>query len=210
MPLPFEARVGFYGKLPARGDFVCENLRRDFVDNWDAWWRRGLWALQNERQEEWRGAWLEAPVWYFVLPQGLCGKNGVVGLWMPSVDSGGRYFPLTFAATADVDWAPHLAAMMPFLEQAELLGLDALELDLPPGEVQARVLAAFAADGADAAAPAVTPGEAAWWTKGGPRVPARLEMGKTLPEGEQFAALISEHWGAPPPPPVDEIQAELS
>ena len=209
MPMQFETRVGFYGKLPARGDFVCENLRRDFVDNWDSWWRHGLWALQNERQDEWRAAWLEAPIWHFVLPPGLCGKSGVVGLWMPSVDSGGRYFPLTIAATADVDWVPHLAAMMPFLERAEQLGLDALDLDLSPSDVQARVLAAFAVEESDSAPPDVAPGEAAWWTKGGPRVPARLEKGKALPEGEQFAALISESWGAQTSSPADAIQAEL-
>lgn len=208
MPMPFEARVGFYGKLPARGDFVRENLRRDFVDNWDAWWQRGLAALQDERQQEWQEAWLEAPVWRFVLPPGLCGKSGVLGLWMPSVDRGGRYFPLTIAATAEVDWAPHLAAMMPFLDEAEQLGLDALELDLPPAEVQARILAAFATEMAGGAAPSLAPGDAAWWTEGGPRVVARLETGKVLPEGERFAALIDDRWGPQPPASVDAIQAE--
>lgn len=209
MPMPFETRVGFYGKLPARGDFVCENLRRDFVDSWDAWWQRGFRALQSERPEEWRAAWLEAPVWHFVLPPGVCGKSGVVGLWMPSVDSGGRYFPFTIAATADVDWVPFLPSVMPFLKQSEQLGLEALDLDLPPAEVQVRVLSAFATEGSGSAPPPeLCPGEAAWWTQGGPRVAARLDKGNALPEGEQFAALISESWGAQRPSPVDAIQAE--
>ena len=30
-------RRGFYGKLPARGDFVRAALPRDFTDRWDAW-----------------------------------------------------------------------------------------------------------------------------------------------------------------------------
>ena len=29
--------AGFYGKLPARGDFVRAGLPRDFIDPWDAW-----------------------------------------------------------------------------------------------------------------------------------------------------------------------------
>ena len=33
---------GFFGKLPARGDFVRAGLPRDFVDPWDAWLQRVL------------------------------------------------------------------------------------------------------------------------------------------------------------------------
>ena len=40
--LPPDASAGLFGKLPARGDFVRENLPRDFTDAWDAWWQRGL------------------------------------------------------------------------------------------------------------------------------------------------------------------------
>ncbi len=29
--------VGFFGKLPARGDFVRQGLPRSFTDTWDAW-----------------------------------------------------------------------------------------------------------------------------------------------------------------------------
>ena len=43
-------------------------------------------------------AYLEAPVWRFALPPGMCGERAVLGLMLPSVDKAGRYFPLTFAA----------------------------------------------------------------------------------------------------------------
>ena len=88
--LPPQARAGFFGKLPARGDFVRENLPRDFTDAWDGWWQRGMADTQARFGEDWREAWLEAPVWRFVLPPGLCGAAGVLGLWMPSVDRAGR------------------------------------------------------------------------------------------------------------------------
>ena len=118
-PLPPQARAGLFGKLPARGDFIREDLPRDFVDAWDGWWQRGLADTQRMAREDWRAAWLEAPVWRFVLPPGLCGRHGVLGLWMPSVDKAGRFFPLTIAATADADWAPLVGAMGAFLAAAE-------------------------------------------------------------------------------------------
>jgi len=201
--LPSDASVGLFGKLPARGDFVRENLPRDFTDLWDAWWQRGLAETQRRSQEEWRAAWLEAPVWRFLLPPGLCGRNGVVGLWMPSVDKAGRYSPLTIAAVASGDWASHAGAMTSFLASAEQAGRDALEHDLPPAELLQRVQDAFVAADAPVRGPDCLPGQVVWWTEGGPRVAPRRETGNSLPEGDRFAALIDDEWGvAHPTPPL--------
>jgi len=201
-PLPPDARVGLFGKLPARGDFVRENLPRDFADAWDAWWQRGLAETQQRSQDEWREAWLEAPVWRFVLPPGLCGATGVLGLWMPSVDRAGRYFPLTIAATAAADWAPDVGPLTHFLEHAEEAGRDALEQDLSPADLLDRLQGAFLEGDVPDAAPELTAGQASWWTDGGPRVAARLETGAALPEGSGFATLIDDSWGQPQPETV--------
>src|SRR5215475_13109598 len=152
-PLPPDARVGVFGKLPARGDFVRENLPRDFADAWDAWWQRGLAETQQRPVDEWREAWLEAPVWRFVLPPGLCGANGVLGLWMPSVDKAGRYFPLTIAATAAADWAPDAGPLIHALTAWEQAGRDTLEYDLAPIELLQRIQSAFEAS--DSAGPSM-------------------------------------------------------
>ncbi|MFO1159167.1 MAG: type VI secretion system-associated protein TagF [Reyranellaceae bacterium] len=192
--LPPQARAGLFGKLPARGDFVRENLPRDFTDAWDAWWQRGLADTQHRPIEEWREAWLEAPVWRFVLPPGLCGAAGVLGLWMPSVDKAGRYSPLTIAATAPVDWAPLVAAMTRFLDDAEEAGRDALSDDLSPAELLERIQGGFSASEATDPSPTLAEGQAAWWTEGAPHVGERLAMGAALPEGRDFAALIDERW----------------
>ena len=200
--LPLDARVGFYGKLPSRGDFVREGLPRDFVEAWDAWWQRGLVATQQRPQEEWRDAWLEAPVWRFVLAPGLCGASGVLGLWMPSVDKAGRYFPLTIAATAPGDWTPLVASLTAFLDGAEEAGRDALELDLTPADLLERLQRAFAVGEEPAQSPAPAAGGATWWTEGGPRVAARLEAGAELPEGLRFAGLIDDGWRETEPPSV--------
>ncbi len=200
--LPSDARAGLFGKLPARGDFVRENLPRDFTDSWDAWWQRGLGETQRRPRDEWIAAWLEAPVWRFVLPPGLCGRNGVLGIWLPSVDKAGRYSPLTIAATAPRDWAPSVGAMMSFLAAAEEASRDALEHDLAPTELLQRIQHDLIAADAPAPAPDLAPGRAAWWTGGSPRVAPRLETGTALPVGSRFAALIDDGW-APADPPAE-------
>lgn len=192
--LPTDARAGLYGKLPARGDFVRENLPRDFTDAWDEWFQRGIAASRERFAESWVEAWLEAPVWRFLLPPGLCGRAGVLGVWMPSVDKAGRYFPLTLAATASEDWAPHLAVMAPFLDAAEQAGRDALEFDLSPADLACRLRDALVPADTGMALPAIPEGEAGWWTEGGPRVAPFLGHGPTLPEGADFAALIDDGW----------------
>jgi type VI secretion system protein ImpM len=193
--LPPDAYAGLFGKLPARGDFVRENLPRDFTDAWDAWWERGLAGTRQRPREEWQASWLESPVWRFVLPPGLCGRNGVLGLWLPRVDRVGRYSPLTISAIASADWAPHVGKMLSFLAAAEQAGRDALEHDLPPAELLDRVRRGFFADDTPASAPEFASGRAAWWTEGGPRVAPRRETGDALPEGRCFAALIDDDWG---------------
>jgi type VI secretion system protein ImpM len=197
--LPADARVGLFGKLPSRGDFLREGLPRDFVDGWDAWWQRGLALTQQRPQEEWRDAWLEAPVWRFALPPGLCGVHGVLGLWMPSVDKAGRYFPLTLAATAAADWAPLVPSLTPFLDEAEEAGRDALELDVAPGDLLDRLQRAFVTAESTATSPLPAEGQATWWTDGGPRVAARLETGSELPGDSRFAALIDDGWSETKP-----------
>lgn len=194
--LPPDAIAGLFGKLPARGDFVRENLPRDFTDSWDGWWQRGLADTQARWRDEWDAAWLEAPVWRFLLPPGLCGKSGMLGLWLPSVDKVGRYSPLTIAAAAPCDWLPHVGEMTSFLVAAEEAGRDALEHDLTPAALLERIQAAFVAAEGPALESGFVPGRVAWWTEGGPRVAARLETGTALPEGSAFATLIDDDWGA--------------
>lgn len=195
-PLPKDINAGLFGKLPARGDFVRENLPRDFTDAWDGWWQRGLADTQRMAGDAWRDAWLEAPVWRFILPPGLCGRRGVIGLWMPSVDKAGRFFPLTIAATAATDWAEHAMEMAPFLDIAENAGRDALEFDLAPGTLLERITAALSAtEPAQDPPPDCIPGQCTWWTQGGPRVVPRADAGMALPEGSGFATMISDSWG---------------
>ncbi|HJQ56724.1 MAG TPA: type VI secretion system-associated protein TagF [Vineibacter sp.] len=97
---PAGARVGFFGKLPGRGDFVRRDLPNAFVDTWDAWVQQGMEASRATLGDAWLDSWLCAPIWRFAIPNGICGPDGWAGVMMPSVDRAGRYFPLTLVAPA--------------------------------------------------------------------------------------------------------------
>jgi type VI secretion system protein ImpM len=187
--------AGFYGKLPARGDFVRAGLPRDFVDAWDRWWQSMIPASRGILGEAWVPAWLEAPIWRFALSAGLCGPGSVIGVWMPSVDRAGRYFPLTIAAVAGPDgWADLSGAPLDFLEAAEQAGLDALEQDLTPDAMAERIGAARAALVAPAASFGGRAPASHWWTEGGPRVAARTMTMAGLPDRTAFLGMLDDGW----------------
>jgi type VI secretion system protein ImpM len=174
--------VGFYGKLPARGDFVRAGLPRDFIDPWDAWLQSVLAGSRALMGEAWLPAFLEAPVWRFSLPAGMCGPRAALGLVLPSVDQAGRYFPLAFAVlnAHRID----AAASGPWLDACEAAGLAALEQDIAPEEVAAMLPAP------DLVVDATGVTDAEWWTAGSARVqPTRMEL-RTMPDSATYAAML--------------------
>jgi type VI secretion system protein ImpM len=126
-----EVRLGFYGKLPARGDFVTRRLPRGFVEPWDAWLQSGLASASDQLRENWPALYLEAPLWRFLVGAGVCGNEAVAGVVMPSVDSVGRYFPLTLAAPMANCLAPTRTVVdgAAWYERVEELALSALADD---------------------------------------------------------------------------------
>jgi type VI secretion system protein ImpM len=86
----------WFGKLPGMGDFAQRRLAPEFLEPWDGWLQRGLQQLRSE-QTDWLAHYLDAPLWYFALGQGVVGAKPWLGVVMPSVDAVGRYFPLTLA-----------------------------------------------------------------------------------------------------------------
>jgi type VI secretion system protein ImpM len=173
--------TGFFGKLPCRGDFLRQGLPHSFLTPWDRWVSGTVAASRDRLGEAWLPAWLEAPVWRFVLPAGQCGPDGVLGVWMPSVDSAGRYFPLTIAAIFRGRDAARVEA---WLDAAEDSGRTALETDTDPAQLAAR-LATLPAPAGETA-----PSQATWWTDGAPQVAAvSLDM-EALPTASQFTAML--------------------
>lgn len=92
-----ESAPGWFGKLPALGDFVTRRLPQSFVRPWDTWITNGVEAVQRDRGDAGREALLTFPIWRFVVPPDVLDANAWFGLLAPSVDRVGRCFPLTVA-----------------------------------------------------------------------------------------------------------------
>ena len=89
---------GFFGKLPARGDFVGRRLDQAFRTAFDDWLQKSIATSKRQLGAAWLPAYLNAPIWRFVLGPNLCGSTPSLGVMMPSVDRVGRYFPLVVGA----------------------------------------------------------------------------------------------------------------
>lgn len=85
--------TGFFGKIPATGDFVGRNLSPKFLRAWDSWITRHLVPLMTS------GEWSEEAALFFILGPEFMGP--MAGVAMPSRDRAGRRFPLTVAAPVE-------------------------------------------------------------------------------------------------------------
>lgn len=101
--------VGFFGKVPVRGDFVSRGLPSAFIDCWDRWLQGAISCSREQLGQRWLDYYLASPIWHFVLSAGICGQRPWIGLLMPSVDRVGRYFPLTLASTLSPALQPRAA-----------------------------------------------------------------------------------------------------
>ncbi|MBW4090338.1 MAG: type VI secretion system-associated protein TagF [Proteobacteria bacterium] len=182
--------AGLYGKLPARGDFVCQRLPRAFTEPWDDWVAAVLSASRAALGAAWLPAWLEAPVWRFALAAGVCGPRPALGLMLPSVDRAGRYFPLAFAALFTAPAGPDegddsgAEGDAAWLGRCEAAGRAALDEDADPDAVLALM-------GAPPSPPAPRPAGSRWWTEGGPRVPPGHIACPGLPDAATFIGMIA-------------------
>jgi type VI secretion system protein ImpM len=176
--------AGFYGKLPARGDFIRAGLPREFIDPWDEWLQAVIAGSRSMMGPAWLPAYLESPIWRFALPPGMCGSLAVIGLMLPSVDKAGRYFPLTFAALRPDSIA--VPAGEAWLQRCEAAGLSALEQDTPPQDIAAMI------GSPDLPDDAVLTGEAEWWSEGSARVdPTRITL-RCMPDAATYAMMLGD------------------
>lgn len=93
--------IGYFGKVPARGDFIQDNLSSDFVDGWREWLQAVMAVSKEQLGKEWLGCYLTSPVWHFALSPGICGVKTVIGTLMPSIDQVGRHFYFTLATEVE-------------------------------------------------------------------------------------------------------------
>jgi len=95
---------GYFGKLPARSDFVIGTCPRGFLKVWERFLIKGLAQSRLDLEDDWKEAYMTMPVWRFLLVPELREQgsgpvaNAVAGAFMPSVDGAGREYPLTLVA----------------------------------------------------------------------------------------------------------------
>lgn len=81
---------GFYGKMPATGDFVTRRLPGDFVRVWDRWLAQHLVPLFGSE------FWPSTTALRFLAGPASFGASA--GIILQSADRVGRQFPLTIVA----------------------------------------------------------------------------------------------------------------
>ncbi len=134
--------TAFYGKLPAKGDFLSRNLPRDFIETWDGWLQAGMHESRDALGPEWLETYLTSPLWRFALPPGACGRAAYAGVFMPSMDRVGRYFPMAVLrrlpgqavpaaiALGNTAWFESVEAQLLVALDEETLDVDAFDRSL--------------------------------------------------------------------------------
>jgi type VI secretion system protein ImpM len=127
--------AGFYGKLPAKGDFLTRGLPREFIDRWDDWLQHGMNDSRQSLGEGWLQTYLTSPLWRYVVPANTLSPDAWAGVFMPSMDKVGRYFPMMIATKLPDDAKPLLVAAscnswFEAMEGQLLAALDEEQLDM--------------------------------------------------------------------------------
>jgi type VI secretion system protein ImpM len=123
--------VGFYGKIPSKGDFIQRRLDRKFTQHWDSWLQSCMENSRAKLGERWLQMYLVSPIWRFALAKNILSENMIVGVVIPSVDSVGRHFPFTLATeiTSQVNLYQFAIEQDEWFETLEDLALDGLSED---------------------------------------------------------------------------------
>jgi type VI secretion system protein ImpM len=203
--------MGFFGKIPTRGDFVSRSLPASFITPWDSWLQAGIAGSREILGDAWLDIYLTSPAWRFALSAQVAGDLAAAGVLIPSVDGVGRYFPFTLACVLEGQPMPiDLHAQTAWFERTEALalgvladssvddlieGLEALGRPAPPARPDAE---AWRFEDASALAHTLirglAPPYALFWTEGSTRVRPSLLFVRQLPSPARFAALLDGAW----------------
>lgn len=195
---------GWYGKLPGAGDFAHRRCAADWRLAWDGWLQTEL-ADWRTVQADWAAHYCSAPLWGFVLGEGVLGAHPWRGVLMPSMDRVGRYFPLTVVAPGLPVGEAMQVPTGDWWGMAAAAALQALREDLDAEAFEQALAAHFAAPSGHAA-PAgglavPAPGHSGWQAlPGGP-----VWHGQGLPRGPHFASLFTLQGVAPAAPQPEVV-----
>ena len=197
---------GWFGKMPALGDFASRRLPDDWIAGWDDWLQRELVRSRAELGDDaWLSLYLVAPVRRFWLAPGVLAGRAWLGVLMPSVDNVGRHFPFTLAvplpaghddivdALANSNWldAADETARQVLDPAFDVGALEQSLLDMPALHGERRTEAHAGITLAEQLRAACTPLRSAWWCEGAERA-EQFMLAAALPAGAAFDALLRE------------------
>ena len=214
MPVP---APGFFGKVPARGDFLSRRIPEALRGQWERWLASLVVAARQALGEDWPDEWLTAPVWHFALGREFA-PAGAAGVLIASADRVGRLFPFTVIGACSGPRNMGWTEMDRWARSAEALILSALADDFEPDRMDDALQAlgppptlgeAVHADGQwpltfeddlpnrglDAATASIGlppgPNQSVWYCRGSHRVPPMHLRCTNLPDPTIAAAMIT-------------------
>lgn len=121
--------LGFFGKIPLTGDFIHRRMNSVFMNRWDEWLKVNILHSQNMLGERWLPIYSQSPMWRFCIAPGVIDDKAYLGIMIPSVDSVGRYFPLTVVQAVEAKAIPFILSTKAnqWFQNIEDLLLDLLE-----------------------------------------------------------------------------------
>jgi len=139
--------VGWFGKLPALGDFTGRELPLALREHLHDWFAQGMGQLTRRHGDHWKAAYQLAPVWHFAMNAQLWDTRPLIGCLAPSMDRIGRCSPILALRSVE---AANLPEQLPphsrWLYQVEALLRQAIRNDLTVDAIQPELEAALATD----------------------------------------------------------------
>ena len=124
------------------GDFIQRDLPAHFIHRWDGWLQENLSAGQQQLKDNWLKHYLTSPIWRFFIAPSVIDDNAYIGIFGPSVDRVGRYFPMTIATPISAEHVPSLfsTAFQAIYSELESLFLKYLNADSSTGSISVETL----------------------------------------------------------------------
>lgn len=131
---------GWYGKLPATGDFLQYRISEKMVSGWFNWFLQSLHQSHHQNTVT-KEAFMQAPIWNFILPATPGVPCIQMGCLLPSQDSIGRIWPLIAIRTFSVDeWHPaQLAVSGDWYQSLGKMLLESIQQRLKPEQLDKKL-----------------------------------------------------------------------
>lgn len=190
---------GWYGKMPALGDFAARRLPHEFVKPWDQWLQNALSTSKTLLADRWVAVYMSSPVWRFALLPGVLDHRIWAGVLTPSVDKVGRHFPLTIALplVASASMLATVCAAHPWYSAIEKAALDALDVNRAVEELEADLQRAAFPDRLDATEETSVESLVDWWLGEAPMSSTDLEGPEAMTVAMSHCAYATLAAGSP-------------